>query len=347
MKEYFKQIDALRAWAVFTVVFSHIPVIEGDNIKFLSILASYIPGVPLFFTISGFLISLIIINNRDNNKTTFLKNFYIRRFLRIFPIYYLTIIVLIIAIPGYRAWCMYDLLYISNIKIGLLGSFSGIESGHFWSLAVEEQFYLLWPVLMMICRKNVLFLIVSTFLLGITVAYFDNFSFLMKRTFIPICYLSLGALLAHVYSKKPEILLKTKKYLPIIFIPFIVMIILQSFNVIPLIKFKEIISLIIIPLTVIQFIGGFQNKILKRILENKLLLYFGKISYGIYVYHVFAIYPALVIKYLFSLSFLDNPTSMQVFKILLTIVIAGISWKLFEQKINSYKRYFKYSGKNE
>ncbi|MBX7095659.1 MAG: acyltransferase [Flavobacteriales bacterium] len=341
MNTYFKQIDALRAWAVLTVVFGHMPVISGDNVRYLSELAHYLPGVPLFFCISGFLITLIIINNRNQDWKSFLKSFYARRFLRIFPIYYLTILVLFITMEAYRSWCLYDIFYVSNIKIGLMGSFNGVISAHFWSLAVEEQFYLFWPILLILFRRREFVLIGLVFVTAFLISHINDYSFLMIRTLVPVCYLSLGGMIAYLYFYYPQVIKKLKNITPWL---ILVGLILVGFISMDWIKISKIhFSLIFIPILLIQFIYGFENKLLKTVFENPLVIHIGKISYGIYLYHLFAIYPALQIKNMFHLSFLDNPQMMQIFKICLSILIASLSWTFFESRINKLKSHFSYS----
>lgn len=168
----------------------------------------------------------------------------------------------------------------------------------------------------------------------------------MGKTFIPVCYLSAGALIAYFYAYKPKILLVLKKYSIALIVVLLIIVALQTLEIIPPSKLSIFLSFIFIPIIVIQFIYGFNNKGAAVFLENKLVVHIGKISYGIYVYHLFAIYPALVIKHYLNLNFLNDPVIMQIFKIVLTILIASISWKYFEKKINNLKHHFEYSRDN-
>lgn len=347
MKEYFKQLDALRCYAVFSVIFGHMPLLDLGSHHFLTILYGYVPGVPVFFCISGFLISTIIINNFQTlHVNNFLKSFYARRFLRIFPIYYLTLLLLfIVNIDNYRSWFLYDLFYVSNIKMGLNGSFDGTIAPHFWSLAVEEQFYLFWPFLLMAFRKKyAIHVIIALIVIGVTVTIASGFSFFFARTLTALCYLGSGALLAWLYARYRSQVVAQAKYLTGILWFFLVLVIAESLQLVsPSQLVHFFISITIIPVVVLTFSLGFESRILKAILENKLILYLGKISYGLYLYHLFAIYPALVIRQVFGLSILEVPEVMQGFKIILTILIAMLSWELFERKMNGLKRYFNYS----
>jgi peptidoglycan/LPS O-acetylase OafA/YrhL len=126
-----------------------------DGLRFLAFLAVFYfharpgryswgpEGVRVFFTLSGFLITRILILGESGDLLADLKRFYIRRTLRIFPLYYLVVAVLWIAgmLPGV-GWY---LAYLSNVRAYLLRDWGG-PVGHFWTLSVEEQFYLLYPL---------------------------------------------------------------------------------------------------------------------------------------------------------------------------------------------------------
>jgi peptidoglycan/LPS O-acetylase OafA/YrhL len=92
----------------------------------------------------------------------------------------------------------------------------------------------------------------------------------------------------------------------------------------------------------IRFALGFTTPIAKLIAENPAIIYLGKISYGIYIFHLLALYPAVAIKYYFHLEFLENLWVMFFFKIGLTILISALSWEFFEKRINRRKDKFKY-----
>ena len=111
-------------------------------------------AVETFFVISGFLITGILLDNRlQNSQSQILKQFYIRRFLRIFPLHYLVLLLgLVVNADSLReSWC-WQVFYLSNIYFYLNG-WHGYFS-HFWSLAVEEQFYLFWPLLIICLARR-------------------------------------------------------------------------------------------------------------------------------------------------------------------------------------------------
>jgi peptidoglycan/LPS O-acetylase OafA/YrhL len=117
-------------------------------------------GVDLFFTLSGFLITGILLDTRD--QPHFFRNFYARRALRIFPLYYGLFLVLFLLTPflhlqwrmGHLAYLFYAGNIAYNLDPSLAEARPGIEMLHFWSLAVEEQFYFIWPVLILAIRNR-------------------------------------------------------------------------------------------------------------------------------------------------------------------------------------------------
>ena len=167
-------------------------------------------GVDLFFVLSGFLITGILLNARGTPH--FLKNFYFRRALRILPLYYLVVFSCLAAgwigsNPLYqfdKVW--WYLLYLQNIGLTFWPSSTGCP-GHFWSLGVEEHFYLLWPLLIVLCDERhlpraLLGLIAGSIacrLLLLSFGY-DVFTFSLCR----LDALSAGALLA-VVVRRPEL----------------------------------------------------------------------------------------------------------------------------------------------
>lgn len=171
-------IDGLRGIAILLVLFHHFtPAVSGTwfTKKLLTGAHTGWVGVDLFFVLSGFLITTILL--RTKSTPDYFLNFYARRTLRIFPIYYLTLAVVLLGVPflltvPYVSTAVHTLfgrlvsdlptmidgqswlwLYGSNVKIALVGERWGAVN-HFWSLAVEEHFYLVWPVVVYFCTRE-------------------------------------------------------------------------------------------------------------------------------------------------------------------------------------------------
>ncbi len=144
------QLDGLRAIAVGAVVAQHYQVTTTG--------ASY--GVHLFFVLSGFLITGILLGSRQGMSVAgvqprhAIRQFYARRVLRIFPLYYAVVLVgILINAEAAREYAPWLLTYTINLKMAAQGWFIA-NFAHFWSLAVEEQFYLVWPWLIMFLPRR-------------------------------------------------------------------------------------------------------------------------------------------------------------------------------------------------
>lgn len=159
LPSHLPQLDGLRGMAIILVLFYHffgIFSMGDDLISNLIISISEIGwvGVDLFFVLSGFLITGIL--KKSKGKGGYFKNFYARRTVRIFPLYYLNLAIFFVLIPiilknvpdeiskmaqsQFFFWT-----YLTNWYFAFQGSFNETPGGYFWSLAVEEQFYLFWP----------------------------------------------------------------------------------------------------------------------------------------------------------------------------------------------------------
>ena len=156
-------LDGLRGLAILGVMLHNLDVLEATPGSLLSVVGLAIDrgwmGVQLFFVLSGFLITGILLDARRDRH--YLPDFFRRRVLRIFPLYYLSLVVLLLAVPafGLQAPACADggpqapyWLFYSNWTQPYLAHESNCID-QFWSLAVEEQFYLIWPLLLWFCRR--------------------------------------------------------------------------------------------------------------------------------------------------------------------------------------------------
>jgi peptidoglycan/LPS O-acetylase OafA/YrhL len=120
--------------------------------------------VDLFFVLSGFLITGILLDSRD--KPNYFKNFYMRRFLRIMPLYFAVIVICALLYPADRRYLLLSAAFLANFYFPF-GLDQPHGSGVFWSLAVEEHFYLVWPWLVKICSRRTITLIALAMVAGI------------------------------------------------------------------------------------------------------------------------------------------------------------------------------------
>ncbi|MEJ2601142.1 MAG: acyltransferase [Anaerolineales bacterium] len=361
-RTYLPQLDSLRVFAILGVLVLHYlnPPSLPWIFKFLN--WGHL-GVRLFFVLSGFLITGILIDCRDQAEKTpntslfSIRQFYIRRFLRIFPIYYLVLaIVLFFNVPPSREIWPWLVSYTSNIYIWLHQTWIG-SVGHFWTLAVEEQFYLIWPWLVLFApRKKLIFAILGIILLAPLFRYYaitqypeDFYNGLRTTgtfTFASLDSLGIGALLSIVYRYKRETLIKylTRIVLPAGIGALLLLDLLAYYKL----KFRLLITFedIAYALIFCWLIGkaslSFKG-IPGKILEFKPLIYLGKISYGVYIYHPLVPLLLASIFHQFGATYPETGWFTFFTSSTITILIASLSWFLFEKPINRLKRYFRYN----
>jgi peptidoglycan/LPS O-acetylase OafA/YrhL len=335
---YLKQIDGLRAFAVIGVIIHHWTTVS-TNFSFLMHLGAF--GVDLFFVISGFLITTILIKEKNNGKKIIenIKIFYIRRSLRIFPIYYIfLILIFIFNWTEIKPNALSLLGYYFNFDMYFNGwaKFSYVQ--HLWSLSVEEQFYIFWPLIVFLfINKNNFYIFIP---LLIVVSFVFCLSFLLfspykeVKLFTPFAFMSLflGSLLSYIKDRNIKV-----PYSSIFIIVFLSIFLLLKLDLIPHFYGKNIIGYLI-PFPSLMFFllvnkaaDGYKG-VAKVILENNFLCFIGKISYGLYIYH-------MIIPHLFF----DNISYINIFyNTLILFVIALSSWYLIENPINKLKNRFSY-----
>ena len=360
---YIKQLDSLRAIAVILVIIGH--WIPKYNVVH-RILNGAI-GVDIFFVLSGFLISKILFDNRNKAellnipKSTVIKNFYVRRTLRIFPIYYLTIFILYIFSDrtgtDIKSSFIYFVTYTSNFYFFNLQHWDGMLS-HLWSLAVEEQFYLIWPWIILFVNKKYLLPVISTFVVIGILSQFVLSDVYMNDLLTFTCFdaFGLGALLSWITTYANQ---KLKKFYVIISIVaaisvffYIIGAIQNMWTFIPL---RTIVSFITIWVITYIIIKRETNSLrFKFILNNRMLIFLGKISYGLYLYH-------LIIPYVLNskmLSIYNNPLLPDIFykrywqhlflleNIIVLIIVSWLSYIFIEKPFLSLKKYFGYPNES-
>lgn len=358
---YMIQLDSLRAIAVLSVMFGHFTPTNAPNsfAAALKPMYGWFPGVALFFVLSGFLITGIllklkgIVSSKHQSIGFTLKRFYIRRFLRIFPIYYLTLFATAIIFKQVRSVFFWHLTYTTNIMLVIRGEFDETSS-HFWSLSMEEQFYLVWPcIILLVPAKHLYKSIVVTIILAVIArfgCYFIGLNVVQIANFplSSLDSLGLGALLAFFAHHQSRWLSAQQNLCR--FGLWICLPILIFFNFIwPL----ELFDVLAKPTVVALFYVWLINRaaigiggIFGKFLEFKPLVFIGKISYGIYVIHYFM--SALFMK-IFEYFDLTGkvPISVEILlKAMVTFALAITAWFWIEQPINNLKHRFGYE-KNE
>lgn len=356
--QYYKQLDALRFFSVLSVMIGH--WISWDSDNYFVKTFHWGNGVIFFFVLSGFLITEILYNQKQQinlgNLKFFesLKNFFIRRTLRIFPIYYLLIFFLFyINYKNTREIFPYLVSYTSNILEAKTNNYVG-DFNHFWSLAVEEQFYILWPFCIFLTpNKHLLKFILSTIIFSLLSRL--CFNIISPERWMAASYLTInvmfalgiGSLLAYLKKEKATLFdkISANKLLgPIAFCAYILLFYLVVHkNYAPQINFifDEFLFSILSAIIIARAVGNTYKGLGKFILENDKLIHLGQISYGLYLFHLFAI-PTFwdYICPKLGMSVTKKETAW-LFYFLFTWFVAELSYVFIEQPLNSLKSRFK------
>ena len=343
------QLDALRGIAVSAVLVHHfLPVGRFIPNGFLTL---GLLAVRLFFVLSGYLITGILLRSRGMGFRVALKQFYVRRALRIFPIYYVTLLVVtLIGVSHVRQLIYWHILYLSNALNIVHPTLIG-PTGHLWSLSVEEQFYFVWPFLILLTpHKYILRLIVAAIAAGLCWKTFIAFtlgSHLAGALLTPACLdsLGMGALLAFIESEE-TLKIHRERFLRFALIAGWVIISIQTAAYLTnhAMRYFWATSYLGVSLIFMWLVGsaaqGFKGK-LRAILEWRPILFVGTISYGMYLYHFFM--PGLVTYFADSLR-LRRPGTLLMFVCAsaLTFFVAVASWYLIERPINRWKESLSY-----
>lgn len=340
----------------------------GLIVRFIGNLFYYgLFGVDLFFVLSGFLITGILFDSLAD--PSFFSKFYARRFLRIAPLYYTVLVVLFLLTPllhlqwNGMGWLL--LGYLQNLRPSQISTFQpGPQIGlfHFWSLAVEEQFYLVWPTLVFFIRgKKPLFittLLISgaALLLRIVLVFHGTPTLdIHVNTLCRADSLLLGGSLALAYRSHywPRVL----QLAPFGFLS-------AAFIIVFSIRFLGMHS--VSSLASMLWFDGFRYTLLalgfacllawalrpqsvaRWVFESAPLRFLGKYSYGIYVLHV--LFLSFCVKYFrATILTLTHSKLLAVVgagttSLAISIVAAYLSYNLFEKKFLRLKRYFDYQS---
>ncbi len=348
---YRPQLDALRAFAVLGVVLSH----TSPRYQILQFTRPGDRGVQLFFVLSGFLISRILFDAISERGFGALKPFYARRALRLLPLFYvvLAITALVAWQELHRSW-PFHAFYLSNYWFLADGGWEWSTS-HFWSLAIEEQFYFIWPLALVVIRPRywraavvgLIALGLGTRLLIELTDRWHEFGSGLYTSYYADGF-GIGAALALWLRTNPTASAVRRLAIAAGISGMAVLIALGFF----LGAFRAANSTLdvtawgLISISAVaccfQGIGG----PIGRLLESPPLLGLGRISYGIYAWHVLAIALTLqLIKLLGLNGLLGRFDWIMTFAggALLSVMFALASWHLMESKLLKLKSRFPYS----
>lgn len=339
--KYYKELDGVRGLAALMVMIFHFA--PDSNIYYLHLLKKIAvfgqTGVTLFFVLSGFLITRILL--RARSKEGYFKNFYMKRLLRIFPLYYFFLIIYYFVVPSLfhqpaapfsKTW--YYWFYLQNFADTF--NWPNLGPQHYWSLAVEEHFYFFWPLIVYyLSEKNihrlVYWIIGLAFVCRIILILngYGTFYF----TFTTMDCLAMGALLA-ISEQHGSGSYKHWRVLAIISIGLLLpmwFIFNGAGNTL-----IQIVKLPTIALFYTSIIGCLitRRSVLNRFFDLRFLQFTGKISYGLYVFHPLCF--TLIDHFI-------NPNNLFInaaLSFFVSYAVAFISFYGFENHFIKLKRYF-------
>lgn len=371
-KLYFKNLDSIRFIAALMVFLGHavspsyqyLPIKNTIWEKLLNTMSNGGTGVSIFFVLSGFLITYLLINEYEINFKISIKNFYIRRVLRIWPLYFLVVAFSFLIYPFLKSLIgmnnplgsklLYHLTFLSNFDVINIEKFcygsDAMSQNITWSVSVEEQFYLFWPLIFVFLPKRLWIYSISLVIIGSilfriinnndsVVLYFHTFSVLLD--------LGIGGLMALLIKSNKTYRSffensSTLTHITLFIFSFCLIFwggALFDFN------YGAAISRIFISFSFALIISA--QAITKR--ESKFNLgnmsfanKWGKYTYGIYLIHPIAI---TIIDVLFRIMHFPKTNFITLFSIgvisfMVTLFLSKISFRYYESRFLSLKERF-------
>lgn len=299
---HIRELDGVRGLAAIFVFFHHICFAsmgaEGWSrpirlLRFVSIGGSY--GVDIFFVLSGFLITSLLIEARG--ESSFYHDFYWKRALRILPLYLVCLLGVLLFIPGSRNYVLLSAFFVANFA----WLFHIVGTGPFWTLAIEEQFYLIWPTV--VRRRSVeqlsrwaLVLGVIPILLRLVAAAFGHHNYYF--TFFHTDGLAIGAFLACRFYLRDKTAPASKGEIRAIKLCFLLGAVLIAISMFPSIHARPVAfgaasgqtGVALLSGSIIAYLILHRGQRSLGFLRSSALTFFGLISYAMYMTHLYVMY---------------------------------------------------------
>jgi peptidoglycan/LPS O-acetylase OafA/YrhL len=335
------QLDVIRALGLTAVVFQHTMNPNGPLLEDLPALA-----LTLFFALSGFLITGILLDARERatavgvSRAGVLGRFYIRRFLRIFPIYYATIAVaVLLGEPATRQYLLQLVTYQTNFLLAGVGhNIAPITP--LWSLAVEEHFYAFWPLVALFASRRmrwvwaVVMVVTAVVSRGYQAFQGAPFQTITLPTYAALDGIAIGCMLAMAWRETTQeqrepwiqraLLVGSGALLLRMTLMFI-----GGYR--PLVHTLHMLPFALVSVWIVD--RGARD-MLPRLFNVRWLADVGVISYGAYVMH----------RYVMHYLGFDAARGPKVFAsvLLVSVGLAAITWRFFESPLNNLKRFWPY-----
>jgi len=340
-RKRFANLDGLRFFCILFVLWHHAPAVDTSQ---FALLTRGFLGVDFFFVLSGYLITTLLLREAETFGTFSLRDFYIRRAIRIIPVYFFVVscvaayYILLKGETQYLGHLPYYYLFLSNFLTDHIPTLDPT-----WSLSVEEQFYLVWPLLLLLLPQR--FIIpVGLFLVAINVAgamgllggqpiAFDLL--LIKLPTATYAPLILGALLACTLNQRQGF--ETLSYVlknrwSAVILALLLLVLMHNFS--GNIKGLPNIFLHITMTAILAALVIREDNIGHRFLQAKPIVRFGTVSYGIYLYHLLALD---VVRRLCEALGMSNEWLIFIAYSVLSYVIAEISFRTLEASFYRFR----------
>ena len=360
-RRHFHTFDALRFFAFFKVFLLHLPITAFPWFNYIR--AGGGIGVQFFFVLSGFLITYIILEEKNRTGQFNLKHFFARRILRIWPLYYLMILVAFLtpfitenllhvatSAEGYAPEWWKSLLFLENYKMMATGEHPNVSPlGVMWSLCIEEHFYIIWGLLLyFIPVRRLPVVIICSVLLGyISRSFYAGPGIPALDIFTNIDLFAFGALPAYLLVTRrfatENALLRVPFWVKLLFVAVLVVVVQLCSQYtdddnafVTLTTVLGVMFAILISFTIPQHTRF-------SIGDKNLLSRLGLYTYGLYLYHTIiisllrALYPAMGLS-------ADTPGGAVLFVIaalLATIAVSIASYYIFERPFLKLKKWFR------
>lgn len=353
MKKYYPNLSALRLIAASLVIIHHIELYKSlfyldnfFNIPFFAIIGKL--GVVLFFVLSGFLITSLMLHEKDLKGKINIRNFYVRRVIRIWPLYYIIVLLGFFVYPYIPFFDIPDktvfpnvldhrfpniffyLTIFANLAIPIFGDVP--YTSQTWSVSTEEQFYLLWPLVFLFFNKHLIkcmiTIIITYWLLKYVVDVYDipgtsdkiQNIFRGYLFFFNINCMATGGIFAVLVHRDFAVIkfIFNKYILPAAAALTCLLLALGvNFGFFHYDIYALLFALIITNLAC--------NPKYSKLLENRYTNYLGDISYGVYMYHFIALTVAIRVAIYFNCLWIIYPITF-----IITFIISHFSYKYLE-----------------
>ena len=351
-RRYFHTFDALRFFSFLLVFFQHLP---GSGFRIVDFFQkSGEVGVSFFFVLSGFLITYILLYEKTTKEKIKLKNFFIRRILRIWPLFYVMILFAFISpfilqylnLPhsneGYAPNWFASIFFGENYKMMIEGTFpDGAPLRIMWTLCVEEHFYIIWGLALYFLptRKVPNLIVLSIIIANITRVIYLNLHIPMLDIFSNIDYFAYGAIPAYLIIFKPKAMEYINtislyvKYLSLIFTVAIMFTLPNYPSSLTTLLSPTIMSVFFV--VIILFTLTPRSIYIK---DSNIMSKLGVFTYGLYLYHTIVI--IFIMQVLKKLPFDLNWLTLAIISLVITVLISIVSYHLFEKQFLKLKKYF-------